>query len=385
MKKVSLRVNTLIIYTCVTTLISQSAWAGTYTVKSGDTLSEIIYEQIGEPIYGKKGNLKKILALNPILITKPDRLRPGQIIELGNLKTVAAVIIAKPARRTPAAFIADNDSTSIQNPVVIPVENLPEPKPAEIQKTIELQTPLSHSFPKLTDEVSDQELELELKAGYGAGIVLFKQTGAFANVSAGAIVLNIAAIETGVRYGDAFGLAEFSSYSLNMGTNWANPAESQSKSFQRLGLKGGYKIFYVGVEGVSAPVFRAGSGTTLHWGDITSLSAVGGVRLESSKIGGKSGRRFGFFGSFEAGIPLQVGSATAGLTASGISGYSAKLQLGCRKAITSAQASIQIYLGLSLLDSFGQIKYIGTWSGSSGDVKRTIQDYQSLLSIQLGL
>ena len=60
---------------------SFGAWAATYVVEIGDTLSKIALRKIGKPIYSKFGSLKKLLSANPD-IKNPDRIYPGQRVNL---------------------------------------------------------------------------------------------------------------------------------------------------------------------------------------------------------------------------------------------------------------------------------------------------------------
>lgn len=54
-----------------------------YIAKPGDTLSQILYVHNIKPIYGKKGTLKKVLALNKKLVkTDGNRIIPGMRIRL---------------------------------------------------------------------------------------------------------------------------------------------------------------------------------------------------------------------------------------------------------------------------------------------------------------
>ena len=51
--------------------------AGTYTVKSGDTLSKIAKEVYGDPL-----QWKKIQAANADLIRDPDKIQPGWTLQI---------------------------------------------------------------------------------------------------------------------------------------------------------------------------------------------------------------------------------------------------------------------------------------------------------------
>lgn len=60
---------------------SFGAWAATYVVEVGDTLSKIALKKFGKPIYSKLGSLKKLLLTNSN-IKNPDRIYPGQVLNL---------------------------------------------------------------------------------------------------------------------------------------------------------------------------------------------------------------------------------------------------------------------------------------------------------------
>jgi nucleoid-associated protein YgaU len=57
--------------------------ARTYTVKAGDTLSEIAKEHLGSA-----GAYMKIFELNKDQLTDPDKIKPGQVLRLPPLATV---------------------------------------------------------------------------------------------------------------------------------------------------------------------------------------------------------------------------------------------------------------------------------------------------------
>lgn len=79
----------------LTTLLSCTAvYGNTYIVKSGDTLSDILYENIPGRVYGKNGNLAKFLNMNP-LIKDPNFLAVASVINLGTFKVIQAVDVPK--------------------------------------------------------------------------------------------------------------------------------------------------------------------------------------------------------------------------------------------------------------------------------------------------
>jgi LysM repeat protein len=70
--------------TLVATLLvtAPAAWAETYLVRPGDTLSAIARQTWAGPIYGDKGSLAKLLTANPDLSSE-SVIHPGQKLTLG--------------------------------------------------------------------------------------------------------------------------------------------------------------------------------------------------------------------------------------------------------------------------------------------------------------
>jgi hypothetical protein len=70
--------------------LSGLAYAYTYVVRPGDTLSEIVQRHLPGRIYGKKGNLLRIVRRNP-KITDPNLVRTGDEVTIGRDRALAAV------------------------------------------------------------------------------------------------------------------------------------------------------------------------------------------------------------------------------------------------------------------------------------------------------
>lgn len=67
------------IFCCIS--VVQPAFAASYVVKQGDTLSTIAHRNFEGRVYGKNGSLNKLISLNPNL-TNPDQIYPGQMLNL---------------------------------------------------------------------------------------------------------------------------------------------------------------------------------------------------------------------------------------------------------------------------------------------------------------
>ena len=77
-----------------------SAWAFTHVVSPGETLSEIAKRYIPGRIYGSRGSLAKIVALNPA-IRDPNLIRVGQRVALAS-ETAPVLADTEALNRSPA-------------------------------------------------------------------------------------------------------------------------------------------------------------------------------------------------------------------------------------------------------------------------------------------
>lgn len=64
-------------------LIANGAYGRTYVVQPGDTLSQISQRELGGPVWGSKGTLKKVQSLNP-QVKNLDRIYPKDVIILSD-------------------------------------------------------------------------------------------------------------------------------------------------------------------------------------------------------------------------------------------------------------------------------------------------------------
>ncbi len=82
-------------------ILDANAFAQVYIVKKGDTLSKIAVQYLGSPIYGKIGNLRKILAKNS-KIKNSDLIYPKQKIIISD--EIAEETLVLPTARNPATI-----------------------------------------------------------------------------------------------------------------------------------------------------------------------------------------------------------------------------------------------------------------------------------------
>ena len=96
------------------TLISISTiplLAKDHSLKKGETLATLARTYYGEPVFGPKGSLKKILALNPQLKGNPNAVEPGQVIHIDDNLPAVKISADKPMipKKSASKIIVDFD------------------------------------------------------------------------------------------------------------------------------------------------------------------------------------------------------------------------------------------------------------------------------------
>jgi hypothetical protein len=256
-------------------------------------------------------------------------------------------------------------------------EELPAANTHEVAKPIEHERkePLAAQLSAesvASEDAQEPELLFAPHVGYGAKYIKFQQSGAFGG---GDGLVNLASgpsVGVNLKYGQWSFAAGFE----NMGVKF--PVDSttntkEKKDFKTLSLKGGYGIFYLGAKARTAPLVRAGT-TTLTWADITTIEALGGLRVKKLYAGRRK-KPFLLGGELEGSTPISV-SANGGPAISKSSGFGLSLKGYAEKAFVEGEA-VQLKIGLEISAAYEQSKVEGTWSGSSGTVTRTIQEYGS--------
>lgn len=381
--------------------VSSTAWAITYVVGKGDALSKIAKQYYpSERVYGKNGSLNKVLAANPS-IKNPDLIFPGQALEVGEKPLVAQV---QEQERKPAQDNPKLSSSTSSTPALAPVpiepagqqadeKKLPTSEelkqelaglntPAEpIQESVTKPTPKNAEITAPKQE-EDTELNLRLSTGYGASLVGYQQSGAFGGIKGFPIAINVFGVSAEADYDKWRGHFSFSRYSLNLGTDTANPSAKESKTFQDLSFAGGYGIFTLGLHGKTTPVMKTSGATGVLWGDLTTMWAQAGVHLEKTATG-RSQRPYRL--TFDATAEYPVSSAgSAGLNISDLSGYGLKLKGRAQKALFKGP-NPQIFLGIEGIAAYGHLEYNGSWSGLNGAITQNLQEYQALISLTVEL
>lgn len=337
--------------------VTASAWAVTYVVRKGEVLSEIIYRDIPGRIYGKNGNLAKILQLNPE-IKDPNKIVDGQKINFGNLLATLGVVPDTGAETTRTLASDPVNPEATEAKLAIPQE-----------ATLPIQT-------------TDEELKLSFDVGYGTTLMNLNQTGAFGGIEGLSQAINTVQVEAETHYKKWHAVFEFSNYSLDFGTDTSNAASKESKNFRDFSVLGGYGIFDFGIHGKTAPILKTSGATTLNWVDFTTVSAVAGMHFDKEFVG-PSRRPFRFLSAFRLEYPWQAGGSS-GMRASSVSGFAVKVRGGAEKQLNRSQ-DIRLFMGLEGGASYEQLRFNGSFDGASGDITRTLQEYEALITLRMEL
>jgi hypothetical protein len=329
----------------------------------------------------------------PEPMAQAPELSHAEESEIPPMPTAKAQSLAAPAvnekpRRTPAAVSEEENlprekelppaiSQKAAAEAIEPVEQEREPvtlasKPIENPDTADTQD--EESLESTAADPKDQEPELFFQphVGYGVKYIKLKQGGAFGGGDGGVDLASGPSAGVNLKYGEWGFAAAYENLSVNFPTDSAANSK-EKKDFKTLSLKGGYGIFFLGAKARTAPLVRAGA-TALTWADVTTVDALGGLRVEKL-YAGRRRRPFLLRGELEGSIPLSA-SANGGPAISKASGFGLSLKGYAEKAFVSGE-TFQLKFGLEVSAAYEQTKVEGVWSGSSGTATRTIQEYGS--------
>lgn len=343
------------VYLILAILLGDSAYAENYVVREGDCISRIVQKKFPGQVYGKKGNLRKVLSLNRKLRRNPHLLRLGQVLVLPEVRKIAGVGAAReeigPEREVSGS----------------PPEHLPTPVFVQEKSTEEIAPIIANE----TKTENEEELSLRIDAGYGGRYVDFKQAGAFGGIQGGVLPMNVVSINAGARYASLDFQASFEQFSAEFPGSTVDPRARERKTFRKISLRPGVGPFFAGVEARMAPVVRT-SGTTIGWTVLNSVSAVAGLGLKS-EFAAETPKAFTLGADLGGAIPVSL-SGDGGAAFSAPSGWAASAKVFAEKTIQSGSAG-RLRLGMDLSALYDDLKFRGSWQGSTGGVNRILQDY----------
>ena len=324
-----------------------------YFVKKGDTLSQIALDHIGVPIYGKQGTIEKALENNPI-IKDPDKIYVGDEL----LLTSEGILVKRLA--TPEQIAHAETVDALPAPMPSPT---PEPAPEVAAKTEAPKTkaPLTHGT-------------IALRGSVGPTYYHLSQSGALGNFSQSGLNVGLSG-NVLATFGDGRVEFEYKHLSANF--------DGESKQLQNFLIKGGYKFIVIGFDEGTAPIASATDVTT--WKDLTTISPLLGVHFD---WGFEKDSTLEYRESFdvEGELPVSVekDSTSSFLSATNVSGFGARVRARIEKSIYG-QGKFHLYVGIEGVAGYQSLHFNGALGDESGDVTRTLQMYQGMLTVNAEL
>lgn len=264
----------------------------TYTVKPGDTLSNISQSKVGSPVYPKEGSLRRVLILNDS-IKNPDRIYPKQQIKLRieELMVPGATPLDSEASPPPAPAVppeapaaqAPLTAGEAEAPATAGLEAAPSPAPGtSVAKT----GPRWNLAARAFYEPRYLSVEQTLRSTQDS----FKMSGyIFSQVSLEleAVLWDLLQFEAGVSYFNAHNFAaSFKRYAFSQASDvtW----EPRAKFGVRIPVGEKMRLVpYVGYSSRSSPHFLLDSNTTLFLSLDEYRFGAFGLRWESDHAFGR--------------------------------------------------------------------------------------------------
>jgi hypothetical protein len=316
-------------------LASQVLASDMYVVKIGDSLSKLVSQHYpNEKIYGSRGGIAKLVTKNPH-IKSPDRIYPGQKIDI---KTSFLVI-----QITPETVTETKPEAVVQN----------KPNNREVSREGGVE-------------------EWNISALYGAKYLSISQTGAMGKAEVGVMFLNDLKLNSEFRFDDwSFGF-QLDSYKFTYETLTAG----DSKQMYALNLFCSYKWILGGLNVEQNPLFRNDSGniqmtkmTQIH----LSLGAMKDIELPTRKPTVLKLRGW-------VNYPFSSSSENADIKLDSVKGFGVKGQLELNRQIIARE---DYSLHATWLTQMGYQKLTQNveWDVSKGETKSMIMDTSTSIGL----
>jgi len=325
-----------------TTFIT-GASAENYIVGCGESLSTIIQRKFpNDRIYGKKGMLKKVLALNP-KIKNPDHVLFYNKIVLPDGPPVLETQI------TQTQVVQKNES---------PV--------------FKISSPLKRKRIPSNDTNRAQIDRFTLKALYGVSLMSLDQSQTLTGYSMASLATNFLKVETEFDYDSYKLFANVDSYSFS----YASANASHADKITSFELGGVYKNFLLGFSYEEIPLIKATT-TSLDMTKEGTLGIMLGYdktwKLPTNKLTEITSRS-----TFV--LPFQNASDKVDVTFKSISGFELKTNLEISRALVTSENYGLSFLWQNEL-SYAKSSRTISWGSSSGKVELTKIEAKSLLGL----
>jgi hypothetical protein len=280
---------------------------------------------------------------------------PQVVTEAIALSTPPEKRVATEQQKNPSRKIASTESASPPTPLA--AASAPEPE-------------------QISDPYDPSSSRYSIAAGYGATHLDFRQTGTLGTAQGSILAFNTFLLKAGLRAGDISGHIDLGRYSAAVGAGTpGNPAPAQD--FISFAIRAGFKGFRIGVASESSPILRGTA--AVDWDHLTTISALLGYSHRIEWLDRKRRlQRFDF--EVEGSVPLSGSGRAGGLNPDSISGFGASLHFGAKKEIFSF-GETKTLVGMDLGAKISSTSARGIWGTDSGDLKRTVGQYQGILRI----
>lgn len=329
-------------------LASQVFAMDTYVVKFGDTISQVVRQHYPHgSIYGSQGRIAQVLAKNPH-IKNPNRIYPGQKIEI---KTPVQVAQIKEVLLVPEIPQVQAPETVKEAKPEVVIQD--KPKNRQVSEVIGIE-------------------EWNISALYGAKYISISQTGAMGKAEVGVMFLNDLKLNSEFRFDDWSVGFQLDSYKFKYETLTAG----DSKQMYALNLFGSYKWILGGVNVEQNPLFRNDSGniqmtkmTQIH----LSLGAKKDFELPTRKPTVIKLKGW-------VNYPFSSSSENADIKLDSVKGFGLKGQLELNRQIIARE---DYSLHATWLTQMGYQKLTQNveWDVSKGETKSTIMDASTTIGL----
>lgn len=361
-----------------------------YRVKRGDNFSTILYDLGLRPVYGTRGTLQLGLKLNPRKILRDgDQIYPAEIIYLPatNIERLAEfAVIHASGEVFPFSTPKKIQSSVCSVPALTTVKKIrrgvAHDETAATGEGVSFEAEPAFSVASSSvEENFEEDLHFFASLGYGSSVMLFRQTGGFGGIKGSAFSLSAVSAEAGFSSEDYSARLAISRYQLDFATLLNSTQNFSTQSFTNLSLIGGFRGLRIGLSTSQAPIMRF-TGTHLEWSGLTILNAVLGYEFKTEWVGKKSFRKNHFSLLAEATLPFVASGQPGAFDADSVSGYGLRLRGRAKKQLNSSQ-STRVFFGIMSLVDVGHVKTRGNWSGQSGELSRTLSEFQGLIDLSL--
>lgn len=311
-----------------------------YTIREGDTLSNIVEEQFPmDYIYGKNRRLDKLIKLNRSILKNPNSIRPGLVVRLGERSEMEKI-----------AYL---------------------PSPMTLPEIATVEIPIAPSEAQRAPASATND-EWIMSLAYGAHFTSVSQQGAQGKAEIGAISANHLRVKSEFTSDNISGWVSYDNYKFNFKSTGFQ--DSTSLSCIDLGASYYWLQASLGVE--ESPLIKAQGSTVTMINESVIYASVGAKK--SVSLNTRKPTSFNMSATIR--YPLKVQTDTMGVDLSGVSGFSLIVRSELSREIShNENYSINLYWSNDV--AYKKMSQQTVWGAHSGKVNLDKIDISSLLGL----